>query len=393
MKNIHLELDDLLKDKLIAFRRDLHAHPELGLHEYETTKKIKNVLNANGIEILDYPLETGVLAIIRGGKPGKTIALRADIDALAIEEQSGVPFSSLNPGVMHACGHDFHVTNLLGASILLQKNREILNGNVLLVFQPGEEGYNGSKIICDTGVFEDLNVQSILGTHITPGFKVGQAGIRYGQFMASSSVLHIEVKGKSGHAAHPQRGIDPVVPAAHIVTALQYFVSREIAPIGDSAVISICKVRAGSASNIIPDKVVLEGSVRTLTNEMYEYIGKAIERICTNVAKAFRTEAEVELRSGTRPLICNTDTVEGLEESLKGTIGAENIIKIGEPTMGSEDFSEYGQHTKIAYCRIGARGEDARSAVVLHNSHIALDEGVIKVAAEILANYCVDTLS
>lgn len=391
MAENRLQLDSAEKDMLIEFRRELHAHPELSMEEYETTERIKRELNRHGIEILNYPLKTGVLAVIRGQNPGKTIALRADIDALPVQECSDVPFLSQNPGIMHACGHDFHVTNVLGAGILLQAQRERLKGNVLLVFQPAEEALHGSKTICATGVFEDMHVESILGMHVTPGFKVGEVGIRYGQFMASPATVCIEVIGKSGHSAHPQDSIDPVLPAAHIITALQSFVSREISPI-DSAVISICEITAGSAPNIIPDRVMLKGSIRTLSNEMFDRVSKAVERISTNVAHAFRAEAKTSLIRGALPLICNDEAVAALEESLIKTIGNKNIIRIGEPTMGSEDFSEYSLHTKVVYCRIGARGADERSAKVLHSSGIALDENVIEVAVNVLANYCVDLL-
>lgn len=386
-KNSIKEDIDSILPYIIGFRRNLHKYPELGMQEQLTTRKIKNALEDNNVEILDYPLKTGAIAIIRGKNKGKTIALRGDIDALPLKEKSGVEYRSVNKGLMHACGHDFHTSIMLGTAMLMNKFRDKLYGNIIFVFQPGEEVLQGAKAICKTGVIEDYNIESILGIHCTPGFNIGEVGIRYGKFLASSSKLMIKVNGRSGHGAHPQNSIDPILIASHIIIGLQELVSRETSPL-DSLVISICKISAGQAPNIIPDSVIMEGTVRTISNEMQDKIEDMINRIASNIAEAYRGSAEVNFNRGTIPLICDNDIVEILEKSLETSIGKGNIIKITEPTTGSEDFSEYSKYIKTAYCRIGARGEDERSSHVLHSSSIALDEGVIEKALNVTTNYC-----
>lgn len=382
----------IIAREMVAFRHALHRRPELGGEEYQTTRSLIARLTQEGIEIVDCGLETGVLALVRGQKPGETIALRADIDALPLTEQTGVEFASETPGVMHACGHDFHTAIVLGAGIALQRMREELCGNVLLVFQPGEEVLLGARQIGDSGVLEKLNVKSMVGIHCTPGFRVGEVGIRRGQFMASSSEVIIKIKGRGGHGAHPQMAVDPVLVAGNIITSLQSLVSREISPL-DTLVISICKMQAGDAFNIIPNEVTLEGTVRTLSEEVQQNIGPMIDRLCKGIAGAYRASAETEVIRGTVPLVCDSEVVDMLEKSLIRTIGQENIIHIQEATTGSEDFSEYGKHTKIAYCRIGARGENPLSHNSLHSPVIALDDGAVEVGINVLVGYCMTALN
>ena len=376
-----------LAPELIEFRRQLHRFPELGCKEVETTKQIIDQLKRYEIEILDYQLETGAIAIVRGEKPGRTIAVRADIDALPLQELSGVDFASENSGTMHACGHDFHPTIILGAAKILNEAKNQLQGNVIFVFQPAEETLQGAKLIAKTSVFADQKVESILGIHCTPGFDTGVVGIKRGQFMASSSTLKITVKGESGHGANPHLCVDPVLIAGQIIVSLQSLVSRETSPL-DTLVISICKISGGTAVNIIPEQVVLEGTVRTLSDTVLDGVEEMITRMAGIVAQAYRGSAEVELIKGTKPLMCDDEVVDDLEQSLFKSIGKQNIQYIQDATTGSEDFSEYSNHTKVAYCRIGARGEDERSHVPLHNAHIALDENVIEKGVNIVATYC-----
>lgn len=386
------ELVKTIAPRMIDLRRELHRRPELGKEEYTTTRLIKEELVREGIKILDYDLETGVIALVEGAEPGETVALRADIDALPLQEETGLEYASLIDGVMHACGHDLHTAIVLGAGIVLHRQRRHLKGRVALLFQPGEELLYGAKRIGESGVFKDLNIREIVGIHCTPGFKVGTVGIRYGQFMASSDAFSITVTGAGGHGAHPQLSVDPIVISAQIITALQTLISRETSPL-DTLVISVCKIHGGTAFNIIPDQVVMEGTVRALSPQVQAGVEEMLTRISKGVAGSMQGDAEVAYQIGTQPLISDDAVVQRMEQALTESIGKENIHYIQEATTGSEDFSEYSKFAKIGYCRIGARGDDPRSAKPLHSSGVALDEGAIPVGMEFLATYAQNALN
>ena len=270
-----------LQTKLVEYRRELHENPELSMQEFETTKRIRRWLEDAGITILDYPLEVGVVAEISGGKPGPTIALRADIDALPIKEETGLAFASKNEGVMHACGHDFHTSSIIGSAILLQERRAELKGNVRIIFQPAEEIAQGAVFVEKAGVLD--GVEAIFGMHNKPDLPVGTIGIREGSLMASVDRFELDVIGVGGHAGIPNNSIDPIIVASQIITGLQTIVSRSLSSF-DNVVISITQIHAGNTWNVIPEKATMEGTVRTFQNEAREIIPDLMKRTAEGIA-------------------------------------------------------------------------------------------------------------
>lgn len=261
--------DTELEQKLIDCRRQLHEHPELSFEEYETTKALSGWLNEAGVETLELPLETGVLAVIRGAKPGPVICLRTDIDALPIQEETGLPFASKVPGKMHACGHDFHTVSILGATLLLNERKAELEGTVKVIFQPAEENGNGALKVLETGVLDD--VQAIFGMHDMPHLPTGTIGIKPGPLMAAVDKFTIDVEGIGTHAAAPEKGIDSIVVASHIITALQTIVARNVSPL-NNAVISVTRLEAGNTWNVLPQTAQMEGTVRTFQEHVRDGI-------------------------------------------------------------------------------------------------------------------------
>lgn len=249
-----------IEQQLIFIRRELHQYPELSMEEFQTTRLIRGWLSEAGLSFMDLDLPVGVVAEVAGEKPGPTIALRADIDALPVTEETGLPFASRVPGKMHACGHDFHTAAMIGAAILLQRHAAHLKGRVRFLFQPGEERAEGARVLIEAGALN--GVSGILGMHNKPDLPVGTVGIRVGPLMASADRFEIRVKGRGGHGAIPERAVDPIVAASAVVTGLQTVVSRNISPL-ESAVVSVCRIQAGTTWNVIPDDAVLEGTVRT----------------------------------------------------------------------------------------------------------------------------------
>lgn len=266
---MQFELSDELLEKLIQIRRSLHANPELAFEEYETTATLVQLLTEYNIRILPLPLKTGIVAEIGDHKKGSTIAIRADIDALPIQEETELPFSSKNPNKMHACGHDFHTVAILGAAILLKEFESELPGKVQILFQPAEEIGKGALEMIKTNVLKDTKV--IIGMHNKPDLKVGTIGIKSGPLMAAADGFTVEINGKSSHAAVPEAGLDSILTASHIITSLQSIVSRNISPL-ENAVVSVTKFHSGKASNVIADKAVFSGTVRTFKMEVRQTI-------------------------------------------------------------------------------------------------------------------------
>ncbi len=284
-----IETDKQLFEKLVSYRRELHENPELSLKEFETTKRIRRWLEDAGITILNYPLEVGIIAEVKGDLPGPTIALRADIDALPIVEQTDVPFVSKNEGVMHACGHDFHTSSIIGSAILLQERKAELKGTVRIIFQPAEEIAQGAKLIGEAGALE--GVEAIFGMHNKPDLPVGTIGLRDGALMASVDRFEIDIIGVGGHAGIPNNSIDPVVIASQVVLGLQTIVSRNLSAF-DNVVISVTRLQAGNTWNVIPEKAELEGTVRTFQTEARELIPSLMQRTAEGIASAFGAKAD-----------------------------------------------------------------------------------------------------
>jgi amidohydrolase len=278
-----------LQEQLVSYRRELHENPELSFKEVETTKRLKKWLTDAGIDILDYPLEVGVVAEIKGELSGPTIALRSDIDALPIEEKSGVPFSSKNKGVMHACGHDFHAASIMGAAILLKERTAELKGTVRMIFQPAEEIAKGAVYVSEKGVLE--GVEAIFGMHNKPDLPVGTIGVKAGSLMASVDRFELDIIGIGGHAGIPNAVIDPIVIASQVVTGFQTIVSRNLSPFSDT-VVSVTKLQSGNTWNVIPDKAELEGTVRSFQEADRALVAERMKKLAEGIAESYGARAD-----------------------------------------------------------------------------------------------------
>ena len=301
-EDIVIKKAEEIKDKLIEIRRDIHAHPEIGLHETRTAKIIADKLEQYGIEVERNVGGTGVVGILRGKYSGKTILLRADMDCLRIKEENDIEYKSEYPDLMHACGHDAHIAWLLGAAAILSNFKEKLHGNVKFLFQPAEEKEGGAERTIHSGVLENPHVDAVIGAHVWPSIEVGKIGIKSGPLMAASDNFKIVIHGKGGHGGQPHKCIDPIAVACEIYMALQTVISRKVDPL-EPAVITVGRINAGFAHNVIPDKAEMEGTVRTLTYEIREKIPEIMESIIKGISEANGAKYEFEFTPYHAPVI------------------------------------------------------------------------------------------
>jgi len=363
-----------MKEELIAIRRDIHEHPELGFEVLRTSQIVKDFLTKEGIPFYSFA-KTGVCGLIKGEKKGenKTIALRADMDALPIQDKKKCSYSSKVQGKMHACGHDGHTVILLGVAKILNKYKKSFQGQVKLIFEPAEETTGGAPIMIKEGVLENPRVDIIVGLHVTEDLDSGKIKVKKGASNAASNPFIIKIKGSGGHGAHPQDTVDPIIVAANVVTALQTIVSREISPLA-SAVITVGSIHGGTAQNIIPEEVVLSGIIRTVTKEDRSYcterIGKLIKGICT----AFRAEAEVLIEDG-YPCLYNEDgAVDRVRKSAEAILGKENVVEQQNPSMGVESFAYFAQERPAAFYFLGTKNVTKNTDKPAHSSLFDIDE-------------------
>ncbi|QAY67183.1 amidohydrolase [Paenibacillus protaetiae] len=368
----HNWTDETLHAKLVAVRRQLHAHPELSNEEFETTKAIRGWLSEAGIRILELPLQTGVVAEIGSGTP--IVALRGDIDALPVEEQTGLPFASTVPGKMHACGHDFHTASLLGAAYLLKQREEELAGTVRLIFQPAEEKAQGAKKVIAAGALE--GVQAIYGLHNKPDLPVGTVGIKAGPLMAAADGFLVEVKGVGTHAAVPDAGVDPIVAAAHIVTQLQSIVSRNVSPL-ESAVVSVTRINSGTSWNVISDKAVMDGTVRTFEESVRSRVQERFKQVVDGVAAAAGTTASLRWIEGPPPVNNDAQLAEWAAEAAEAA-GLQVVTPT--PSSAGEDFSFYQKEVPGVFLFIGTDGPQE-----WHHPAFDLDEKALPGTANLFA--------
>ncbi|WMY76519.1 amidohydrolase [Buttiauxella selenatireducens] len=360
------------KEQLIDWRRELHQNPELSGQEVATTTRIRHWLETAGLRLLPYQLATGVVAEVGQGE--KVIALRADIDALPIQETSGVPFSSRHDGVMHACGHDVHSSVMLGAALLLKERESQLSGRVRLLFQPAEENFTGAKALIKAGALE--NVSAIFGMHNEPGLPVGTFATRGGAFYANVDRFVLRVRGKGAHAARPQEGNDAIVIASQLVIALQTIASRNIDTL-DSVVVSVTRIQGGNTWNVLPESVELEGTVRTHRADIQQQVEKRISEIAAGLASAFGAQIEVEWFNG--PITLNNDD-KWAAFAMQAAKDAGYQTQTSELHMGGEDFAVYLQTIPGAFVSIGSN-----STYGLHHSAFNPDEALIEDAARYFA--------
>ncbi len=375
-----------LEPHLVAVRRDLHAHPELAFTETRTAGVIAAELARLGIPHRTGVGRTGVVGTIAGGAPGPVLVIRADMDALPIKEQTGLPFASTAPGLMHACGHDIHTTTLLGVAAVLNRLAPQLRGDIRLVFQPAEEVGAGALAMMQDGVLDGVDM--VLGFHNHPDMPTGQFGYVRGASLASVDIFDITVHGKSGHAAYPHNVVDPVVAAASLVMQLQTVVSREIGPTR-SCVVTVGAIQGGTAHNIVPDSVTLKGTVRTLRPETRDQAEQAIRRLCAGLAEGMRVRVEVAYDRKCPPLVNDDGLVDRGMQSVRDQLG--DVVAEAEPSLGGEDFAFMTEARPGLQFRIGsgAPGRDDK----LHNSDYQPDEACLVQGVQALSRVALDLLS
>ena len=387
-----MKLVEKYVDEMIATRRYLHENPEVSNAEYKTTEFIKERLNELGIEIVEIGLKTGVVGIIRGGKPGKTVAIREDIDALPMPELTELPFASKVENVCHSCGHDIHTTVLLYVAKVLNDIKEELCGNVMLLFQPAEENGSGAKQMMDCKFYEVLKPDVFTGLHVAPALPVGSIGLKKGPCGASSDVFFIKVSGKGGHGAHPENCIDPIAISAYVLTQLQTVVSRENHPVYP-AVMTVGSIHAGSAPNIIPDYVEMSGTLRSLEPNSRKTMQEAIARIVKCCCESMRGHGEVTWKIGMPPLVCDDDAVDQIVAAAEKVIGKDNIRTLANPSLGSEDFSYmFPAVAPGVQFSLGTGNDDPDTRHGLHNAKTKFDEGCLPVGVGVLVQHVRDFL-
>jgi len=385
-------LAGLYKDQIIDYRNHLHANPELSFKEYETSAYIERELRSFGIAHIEKKADTGLVALIEGRNPAKKIvALRADMDALPIQEANDVPYKSKNDGVMHACGHDVHTSSLLGAARILNEVKEEFEGTIKLIFQPGEEVIpGGASLMIKDGVLESPHPSAIIGQHVMPLIPVGKVGFRKGMYMASADELYLTVKGKGGHGAMPETLVDPVLITAHIIVALQQIVSRNASPKIPS-VLSFGKIIANGATNIIPNEVKVEGTFRTLNEEWRSQANKQMVKLAEGIAGAMWGSAEFEVRRG-YPFLQNApELTDRALHAAKDYLGEENVVDL-DIWMAAEDFSYYTQQIDGCFYRLGTRNEQKGITSGVHTPTFDIDENALEIGAGLMAWLAVSEL-
>ncbi|WP_139925306.1 amidohydrolase [Hymenobacter sp. DG01] len=395
------------ENKVIAWRRDIHEHPELGNQETRTAALIAEQLKKMGIEVQTGVARTGVVGILKGGKPGPVVALRADMDALPVTESSSLPFASKarttyngqEVGVMHACGHDTHVAMLLGAAEVLSQMKKDLSGTVKFVFQPAEEGslpgvVGGARLMVQEGVLTNPKVDAIFGVHIQAQTEVGKLSYRPGGEMASSDVFTIKVKGKSAHGAYPWLAVDPVVTSAQIIMGLQTIVSRQLQLTDDAAVLTVGMVHGGVRNNIIPEQVELTGTIRSLSKEMQQQIWAAVRRTATNIAESAGATAEVEIVNYAPVTYNDPRLTQQMVPSLNSAADAANV-SVQKAVTGAEDFAYYQEKIPGMFVFVGGmpKGKNPAETAPHHTPGFFVDESGLTLGVKTLATLAFDYLA
>ncbi len=369
----------------VQIRRHLHMYPELSFQEYNTSDFVISKLNEFAIPFKKGFAKTGIIGKIEGKNPGKKIiALRADMDALPVMEKNDLPYKSKNEGIMHACGHDIHMTCLLGAAKILNNIRDQFEGTVLLIFQPGEELLpGGAKMMLDEGALDNPKPDAVLALHVQPDIPTGVVGFRSGKYMASSDEIYIRVKGKGGHGAMPHEVIDPVLIASHLIVSLQQIVSRNT-NVSIPTVLSFGKIIANGATNIVPDEVRLEGTFRTTDENWRKAAHEKIVSISRATAESMGAICDIEIRKGYPVLFNDPNLNKKLKEFAREYLGKDKIEKL-DIRMTSEDFAYFSEKFSSCFFRLGVASPDKHPATLLHNSNFMVDENAIETGTGLMA--------
>ncbi len=373
-----LALAQTLQPDTIALRRAIHAEPELGLETPKTLAKVKAALAGLPLEWKQGPSSTGAIALLRGAKPGRTVLLRGDMDALPMPEDTDLPFRSKVQNTMHACGHDTHTAMLASAAKALASKKDQLAGTVLFMFQPGEEGWHGAKKMIDDGLLDNPKPDAAFALHIIPNAPAGVFTGKAGPMMASADEVFITVRGKGGHASMPHHAVDPIPVACEIAMALQVFITRRI-DIFDPVVVTFGKIEAGSTDNVIPETARMLGTCRSLSEESRKAIHDGIAQVATNVARAHGCEAEVHIEHGFPVTVCDAQAAAHAAKVISGVFGKESWMPMKSPVMGAEDFSYVLHKTPGAMVFLGVcpEGQAWQSACPCHSNKMVLNESVL----------------
>lgn len=366
-------------DELTAIRRDLHEHPEIGFEETRTAEIVAEKLRAWGIEVHTGIGKTGVVGVLEGkGGGGRAVGLRADMDALPMDEETNLPWRSKSAGKFHGCGHDGHTTMLLGAARYLSETRDF-SGKAVFIFQPAEEGLGGARAMLADGLFDRFPCDEVYGMHNNPLATPNKVGVKPGPAMAGSTFFDIHVKGVGSHGAMPHHSKDPIVAITSLVQTLQSIVSRNV-PAVKPAVLSVTQIHSGSAYNVVPDKAVICGTIRYFDDEVRDLIHKRIEEMCEGYSKLFGIEVTADLRPIFTVLMNDADLSEAYLDAASDIVGADNITTENELVMGSEDFADMLKAVPGAYCTIGHGGD-----VPVHNPAFVFDDAILPVGASVMA--------
>jgi hippurate hydrolase len=372
-----VEAGRALLPEMIALRRAIHEDPELGLHTPRTTARAKKALDGLPLEFFEGPSTSGFIALLRGPANGRTVLLRGDMDALPLQEETGLAFTSHNEGAMHACGHDTHTAMLAGAAKALCARRDQLAGSVMFMFQPGEEGHHGARFMLDDGLIDPLP-NAAFALHVSPNLPSGIFGGRPGPLLAAADRIVIKVLGRGGHASQPHLATDPIPVACEIVTALQSFVTRRI-PAFDPVVITIARIESGTTNNIIPETAELEGTIRSFSAASRALAHEGVDRIATHIAAAHNATVSVEIIPGFPVTICDADAVTLARQTARNLFGEAAWLPMPSPIMGAEDFSYVLQKVPGAMVMLGAtpEGGDFKTCCGLHSNRMILDEAMM----------------
>jgi hippurate hydrolase len=385
-------LDDArgIADRIVSLRRDIHAEPELGLHNPKTRDKVRAALAHLPLEWREGPSTSGLVATLKGGAgPGRSVLLRGDTDALPMPEETGLDYASKVPGAMHACGHDSHTAMLAGAAEVLCARRDSLAGEVRFMFQPGEEGHHGARFMIDDGLLHPMP-DAAFALHIMPNSPHGLVAGRAGPLMASADEFDITVKGAGGHASMPHQTLDPVPVAAEIITAIQAMVTRKF-PVADPVVVTVAKLQAGTTHNVIPDSATLRGTIRTLSAHNRAAIGEALERLVHGICAAHEMTGEVRLKQGFPVTVCDSRAVDLGQAVVTDLFGAERFHPLDAPIMGAEDFSYVLEKVPGAMFFLGVshEGADWRHCCGIHSTRMVIDESAMPLGTALLAGCAV----
>lgn len=381
--------------KIISWRRDIHSHPELSQQEARTSALVAKTLEELSLEVTRNVGGHGVVGLIKGKNAGKTIGLRADMDALPLNEDTGLPYASETQGVMHACGHDAHTAILLGAACALSEMRDRLNGSVKFIFQPAEElnPTGGAPGMIRDGVLENPHVDALIALHVWPVYETGKIAVRPGALMAASDRIFLTVHGRTAHGSRPDQGNDAIVTAANVITGLQSIISRSVSPL-DSAVLTIGTIHGGYRYNVIPDTVKLEGTVRTLSPEVQSRMPELITRTANGIAQALGSSCDVEYVKGYPPLVNDAGLFALVSESVRKVLGDEALIVADEPDLAAEDFAFFARQRPALMVWLGCRPSDVKveDAPKLHNTKFCPDENCFKYGVDYFVQSALDFL-